>query len=50
MNKKIRILRQQDEAPKTYLFLALQAGKKKKKKCYNRKKSIFWAFTLKYRQ
>lgn len=32
MNKKIRILRQQDEAPKTYLFLALQAGKKKKKK------------------
>lgn len=31
MNKKIRILQQQDEAPKTYLFLALQEGRKKKK-------------------
>lgn len=30
MNKKIRILQQQDEAPKTYLFLALQEGRKKK--------------------
>ena len=49
MNKKIIILRQQDDAPKTYVFLALHAGKKKKK-CDNRKKSIVWAFTLKYRQ
>lgn len=48
MNKKIRILQQQDEAPKTYLFLALQEGRKKKND--NRKKSLVWAFTLKYRQ
>ena len=41
MNKKIRILRQQDEAPKTYLFLALQAGKKKKKKVITGKKVLF---------
>lgn len=46
MNKKIRILRQQDEAPKTYLFLALQAGKKKKKKNVITGKKVLFGLSL----